>query len=146
MKQAKLVFKMLKDRGWHIGIMESCTGGAIANAITNFPGSSEIFKLGLVTYSNEAKIKCGVSSKIIHDFGVYSSEVAKEMAKVVGEEVGVGVTGELPGRVYVCIRIKNKYFDKKLRIKDYKLRERMKGKVVTAVFNMMLKSIKIGLN
>lgn len=43
--------------------MESCTGGALVNAITNIPGASEVLKFSAVTYSNEYKIKLGVDSK-----------------------------------------------------------------------------------
>ena len=48
-----------------ISTMESCTGGSLSNAITNIEGASEVFKYGAITYSNEFKIKMGVSKDII---------------------------------------------------------------------------------
>lgn len=82
-----------------ISTMESCTGGAIANAITNIPGASEVFMYSAVTYSNDYKVKMGVSASIIDKYTVYSEEVAKEMSKVISNytnsNYGVGVTGKL---------------------------------------------------
>ncbi|MDD4106830.1 MAG: CinA family protein [Candidatus Shapirobacteria bacterium] len=63
--------------------MELCTGGAVANCITNIPGASDVFECGLVTYCNKAKIKAGVDEEIIKKFGVYSIETAEEMARKV---------------------------------------------------------------
>lgn len=82
-----------------ISTMESCTGGSLANAITNIPRSSEVFKFGAVTYSNEFKIKFNVDSNIIDRYSVYSMEVAKEMSKNISlytkSNFGVGITGKL---------------------------------------------------
>ena len=58
--------------------MESCTGGGMANAITNIAGSSDVLKFSAVTYSNEFKIKMGVNKSTIDKFSVYSMEVARE--------------------------------------------------------------------
>ena len=58
-----------------ISTMESCTGGMLASTITNVEGSSEIFKFGAVTYSNEYKIKLGVNIDVIDKYSVYSKEV-----------------------------------------------------------------------
>lgn len=136
----KNIIKILKEKKWTIGVMESCTGGAIANAITNNPGSSDVFKLGLVTYSNEAKIKFGVDEEIIKKYGVYSKEVAKEMAKKISGDVGVGVTGKFPGEVFICVRIKKKLVLRKTKIlgEDRKV---MKKRIVDEVFHMVLKSL-----
>lgn len=61
---------------------ESCTGGLIAAAITELPGSSSIFDRGFVTYSNEAKIyNLGVSPETLHKHGAVSEQTAKEMAQ-----------------------------------------------------------------
>lgn len=85
-----------------ISTMESCTGGGIANEITNISGASSIIKESFVTYCNEAKIKHGVPAIIIEQFTVYSPEVAIAMAKAVkeqtGSNIGIGVTGQL-GRI-----------------------------------------------
>ena len=79
--------------------MESCTGGGLANAITNIEGASEILKFSAVTYSNEYKIKMGVNSNTIDKYSVYSIDVAKEMAfnisKFSNSNYGVGITGKL---------------------------------------------------
>lgn len=82
-----------------ISTMESCTGGYISNAITNVPGSSDIFMFGAVTYSNEYKIKLGVDSKLIDKYSVYSKEVSNSMSKTISlytnSDYGIGVTGKL---------------------------------------------------
>lgn len=93
------IVKKLKSRNQTISTMESCTGGLLASEITNVNGSSDVFKLGLVTYSNEYKIYFGVSSKTINEYTVYSNKVSREMAKRVCEisksDYGVGITGQL---------------------------------------------------
>ena len=82
-----------------ISTMESCTGGCLANTITNIEGSSEVFKYGAVTYSNEFKIKMGVSEEILNKYTVYSKEISNEMSKSICEftnsNYGVGITGKL---------------------------------------------------
>lgn len=82
-----------------ISVMESCTGGSLANEITNVSGSSEIFKFGAVTYSNDFKLKFGVLEKSIKTFSVYSKQVSKEMSinisKYVNSDFGIGITGKL---------------------------------------------------
>jgi len=82
-----------------ISTMESCTGGGVANAITNVEGASEVIKYSAVTYSNEFKIKMGVSKDIIEKYTVYSMETAKEMSKSIANfansTYGIGITGKL---------------------------------------------------
>ena len=126
----KLV-KLLKNKNQTISSMESCTGGLFANEITNVNGSSDIFKLGLVTYSNEFKEYFGVSKQTIQEYTVYSNEISREMAKtccdIAKSDFGVGITGMLgaidsnnPSKeinsVYISIYIKEK-----LEILDYKI-------------------------
>ena len=77
------VVKKLIELNKTISTMESCTGGGIANAITNIPDASKVIKFSAVTYSNEYKIKMGVSSELIDKYSVYSIEVAREMAKTI---------------------------------------------------------------
>jgi PncC family amidohydrolase len=93
------VVKKLIELNKTISTMESCTGGGIANAITNIPDASKIIKYSAVTYSNEYKIKMGVKEELINKYSVYSIEVARDMAKVISEftnsNYGVGVTGKL---------------------------------------------------
>ena len=98
MNYRELVLKLV-DNKKTIATMESCTGGAVANAITNVPGASEILLFSCVTYSNEFKMKMGVSSEVIDKYSVYSSECADEMSlnisKFAHSDFGIGVTGKL---------------------------------------------------
>ena len=93
------VINILTKLNKTIATMESCTGGGVANAITNIEGASDVLKFSAVTYSNEYKIKLGVSSDTIDKYSVYSMEVAKEMAlnisKFANSNYGVGITGKL---------------------------------------------------
>ena len=93
------LIQFLKNKNRTISSMESCTGGLFASELTNINGSSYIFKLGLVTYSNEFKEYFGVSDKIIRKYTVYSNQVSSEMAKAVSKiaksDFGVGITGQL---------------------------------------------------
>lgn len=94
----KLVEKLIKSKKT-ISTMESCTGGGVANAITNIEGASEILKFSAVTYSNEYKIKMGVSKDVIDNYSVYSMETAHEMSEKISaftdSDYGVGITGKL---------------------------------------------------
>lgn len=82
-----------------ISTMESCTGGSVVNAITNVEGASDVLKFSAVTYSNEYKIKMGVSEDIINTYTVYSIETAHEMSRVISNytnsNYGIGITGKL---------------------------------------------------
>ena len=93
------IIKKLAELKKTISTMESCTGGGIANAITNIEGASEVLKFSAVTYSNEFKIKMGVSKDIIDKYTVYSMPVANEMSKKISEftnsNYGIGITGKL---------------------------------------------------
>lgn len=95
----KLIVKILTERNQTISTMESCTGGGLANAITNIEGASNIIKFSAITYSNDYKIKMGVSKEIIDKYTVYSIETAREMAKSISaftsSDYGVGITGKL---------------------------------------------------
>lgn len=95
----KDVVKLLIKLNKTVSTMESCTGGCLANEITNVPGASDIFKFGAVTYANEFKIKMGVDSNIIDKYSVYSMETAVDMAKKITSftlsDYGIGVTGKL---------------------------------------------------
>ncbi|MBR1416190.1 MAG: nicotinamide-nucleotide amidohydrolase family protein [Bacilli bacterium] len=122
----KEIVEELIKRKETIATMESCTGGALASAITNIPSSSEIIKFSAVTYSNEYKIKMGVSKEIIDKYSVYSVNTAHEMAfnisKYAKSDFGVGITGKLNkedpsnsygknNQVFVSIYYKEKYYD-----------------------------------
>ena len=121
------VIELLKEQNKTISTMESCTGGYLANTITNVVGSSKVFKFGAVAYSNEFKIKMGVNPNIINDISVYSIDTACEMSKAItkftNSSIGVGITGELSfiqgqenNYVYVSIYDKEKdtFINKKL--------------------------------
>ena len=95
----KKIIEKLTKLNKTISTMESCTGGGIANSITNIEGASEVFKFSAVTYSNEYKIKMGVDKNIIDEYSVYSMETANEMSKNISNftnaNYGVGITGKL---------------------------------------------------
>lgn len=95
----KRIVDKLKELNKTISTMESCTGGGVANSITNIEGASEVIKFSAVTYSNEFKIKMGVSSGVIDKYSVYSIETAMEMSKNISNftnsNYGVGITGKL---------------------------------------------------
>ncbi|WP_298731436.1 competence/damage-inducible protein A [uncultured Subdoligranulum sp.] len=103
------VVRVLRERGLHAATAESCTGGMIAERLTNVPGSSEVFGFGFVTYAEAAKQKLlGVDPALIETYNVVSGPVAVAMAfgaaKVSGAELAVGITGiagpggALPGK------------------------------------------------
>ena len=93
------IINKLTDLNKTIATMESCTGGGVANSITNIEGASEVIKFSAVTYSNEFKIKMGVSKDIILKYSVYSIETAMEMSKNISvfssSNYGIGITGKL---------------------------------------------------
>ena len=75
------VLEALRRRGWKIATAESCTGGMIAAALTDVPGSSAVMDRGFVTYSNAAKVEMlGVSPQTLEAHGAVSEPVAAEMA------------------------------------------------------------------
>ena len=84
--------------GRTIALAESCTGGLVAAAITEIPGSSAVFGIGFVTYSNEAKTKLlGVNQDILDTFGAVSVAVAWAMAQAAlkksGADIAVAISG-----------------------------------------------------
>ncbi|HBM80893.1 MAG TPA: competence/damage-inducible protein A, partial [Clostridiaceae bacterium] len=77
-----VVAKMLIDRKLTIAVAESCTGGMLASRLINYPGISDVFMEGAVTYSNDAKMRrLGVSAKTLKKYGAVSAETAREMAE-----------------------------------------------------------------
>ena len=99
MEKLKEIVNILDSKKQTISTMESCTGGAFVNEITNIEGSSNILKFSAITYSNEYKIKMGVSKDVIEKYTVYSKEVSLEMAKAItrftDSDYGIGITGKL---------------------------------------------------
>lgn len=93
-----VVVRILTERKLTLALAESCTGGLIANRVTNIPGSSETFLAGIVAYSNRAKSDfLDVPADLIRKHGAVSPEVAEAMAvgaaARVGADVALGVTG-----------------------------------------------------
>ncbi len=93
------VVKQLAELNKTIATMESCSGGAVVNAITNIPGASEVLKFSAVTYDNEFKVKMGVDKDLIDKYSVYSMDVAKNMSlkitEFAGSNYGIGITGKI---------------------------------------------------
>ena len=95
---ADVVANMLLDKNITISCAESCTGGLFAGTLINTDGISKVFDRGIVTYSNEAKIKeLGVKAETLDTFGAVSPETAAEMAEGIraktGTNMAVSVTG-----------------------------------------------------
>lgn len=95
---AAVLVRFLSERKQTVAIAESCTGGFLANEITNVPGASKVFVAGYVTYSNEEKIRTlDVSRESIEKFGAVSAQVGTEMAEGVrkraGTTHGIATTG-----------------------------------------------------
>lgn len=93
-----VVVRLLTERGQTLALAESCTGGFIANRITNVPGASAVLLAGLVTYSNKAKHTfLGVRNETLDQHGAVSEAVAREMAEGTrsrtGADYAVAVTG-----------------------------------------------------
>ncbi len=94
----QVVGELLRWRGYSLATAESCTGGLLAGRITEVAGSSEYFLEGVVTYSNEAKMRMlGVPAAMLEEHGAVSEPVACAMAtgvrKLAGSTFGIGVTG-----------------------------------------------------
>ena len=94
----EVVGRRLAMTEFTVAVAESCTGGLIAQRLTNVPGSSKYFVEGVVTYSNESKVRLlGVEKKIIKEFGAVSQQVARDMARGVRHKAksdfGLAVTG-----------------------------------------------------
>lgn len=153
----KQIVEKLKENNKTISTMESCTGGGVANAITNIEGASEVLKFSAVTYSNIFKIKMGVSEDIIKTYSVYSIETAREMSKNISifsnSNYGVGITGKLnrvdtnnlygdDNVVYVSIYDKDtdEYYDYNIKVLN-KSRAENKDIVISLVKEKLLEII-----
>jgi nicotinamide-nucleotide amidase len=95
---AEVLGQLLCERGLTLAVAESCTGGLIAKMITDIPGASQYFKIGWVTYTNEAKnSELKVDMALIDKHGAVSSQVAEAMALGARlrsrADIGIGVTG-----------------------------------------------------
>ena len=110
-----VVGDLLREQGLTLATMESCTGGLLANVITNVRGSSAYFRGGLVAYATEMKIEWGVDRAVIEEHGAVSAECAQAMARAARDrlhaDAGIGVTGvagpdrqedKAPGTVHIA--------------------------------------------
>ena len=119
----KLLHKKLVQKKLTISVAESCTGGLLANNLTKLSNASKYFQIGLITYSNNAKIKIlKVNKKIIHKYGAVSPECCKAMvvnlSKISKANINVSITGiagpnggtkkKPVGLVYIGIKKGNK--------------------------------------
>lgn len=144
---------ILKTKNKTIAAMESCTGGGLANAVTNIEGCSDVIKYSAVTYSNDYKIKMGVSKKVIDEYSVYSIETAKEMSKAISlfanSNYGIGITGKLnrydknnlygeDNKVFISIydNDNNKYFTNKINVSK-ETRDSNKELVINEIVDML---------
>ena len=149
----KEIFTYLLNNNKTISLMESCTGGGIANAITNISGASSVLRESFITYCNEAKVKQGVPKILIEQYTVYSPEVAIAMAKAAKEQtnsdIGIGVTGQL-GRIdpanpvdklntiwYAIIDEENQVKVEELKVPDNERKEQ-KEYIIQKVANSLL--------
>ena len=119
----KLLHKKLIRKKLTISVAESCTGGLLANNLTKLSNASKYFQIGLITYSNNAKIKIlKVNKKIIDKYGAVSPEtceaMVKNLAKLSKSRINVSITGvagpnggtklKPVGLVYIGVKNKNK--------------------------------------
>ncbi len=118
----KIVQKLIKKK-LKVSFVESCTGGMLSSAITSISGSSKVFHLGLITYSNKAKIDIlKVPKGIISQYGAVSKEcclsMVKNLSKISKANISVSITGiagpkggtklKPIGLVYIAIKKGNK--------------------------------------
>ena len=131
----KTLIKILTKKKQKISVVESCTGGLLASSITSISGASKIFNLGLVTYSNQAKIRVlKVNKSIIRKYGAVSNECCSAMvhnlSKISKANINVSITGiagpkggtkQKPiGLVYIGVKKGNKILINKCLFKSKK--------------------------
>lgn len=149
------VGKILCEKSWTISTAESCTGGMVASKLISYPGISEVFKEGAITYSNEAKInRLGVEKRTLENFGAVSYKTAVEMVQGIvresGTDVGIATTGiagpgggtdEKPvGLVYIAIKVKDKTIVKKFKFNGN--REEVRNEATLTALEMLQKEIE----
>tara|TARA_B100000401_G_C52397101_1_gene527070 strand:- start:40 stop:510 length:471 start_codon:yes stop_codon:yes gene_type:complete len=154
-KLSQRVIKLLEKKSLKISFAESCTGGLLSSSITSITGSSRVFSLGLVTYSNQAKIKIlKVPKRIIMKHGAVSYEtcfyMVKNLSKMSKTDICISITGvagpmggtkEKPvGLVYIGIKKGNKIIVKKNLFKN-KNRNSIQKSSVNQAYKMILNLI-----
>jgi len=145
------IVALLKKKKLKIAIAESCTGGLLSNTITSIKGSSKIFTLGLVTYSDESKIKLlKVPKDIIKKYGAVSQETCLAMLnnlnKIGKTNIAVSITGiagpkgatkkKPVGLVYIGIKKANK-----IKVDKYLFKNKGRSYIQKAAVNKSLKMI-----
>ena len=155
-KISEKVVKLLGKKRLKISFAESCTGGLLASTITSVSGSSKVFTLGLVTYSNYSKINIlKVPKRIITKHGAVSYEVClamvKNLKRISKTNISVSITGvagpkggtkQKPiGLVYIGVRMGNKILVKKNYFKSNK-RILIQKATVNKALNLMLSFAK----
>ena len=127
------IVSLLKKKKLKLAIAESCTGGMLSNNITSVSGSSKVFTMGLITYSNQAKINVlKVPKQIIKKNGAVSAQcclsMVKNLSKISKSNVCISITGiagpkggskQKPvGLVYIGVKIGKKIFINKCNFKN----------------------------
>jgi len=152
----KKIVSLLKRKKINLAIAESCTGGMLSSAITSVNGSSKVFTMGLVTYSNHAKTSIlNVSQKLIKKYGAVSVKcclsMVNNLSKISKSKVCISITGiagpkggskQKPvGLVYIGIKFGKKIFVNKCNFKN-KGRIFIQKQTVKKSLNLLLKLIK----
>ncbi len=95
---SEVILLLCREKGWRLGVAESCTGGMIGASLTDPAGSSDVFMGSLVTYSNQSKInQLSVKEDTISRYGAVSKETVIEMAKGVRDALGVEIGCSISG-------------------------------------------------
>jgi competence/damage-inducible protein CinA C-terminal domain len=151
-KLAKKVVKLLSKKGLKISFAESCTGGLLSSSITSISGSSKVFTIGLVTYSNLSKINIlKVPKKILIKHGAVSYETCSSMVKNINKisktNISLSITGvagpkggtrrKPVGLVFIGIKKGNKTLIKKFLFKNKK-RSSIQKATVNKALNLIL--------
>ena len=152
----KKIVSLLKRKKLKIAVAESCTGGMLSGAITSVSGSSRVFTMGLVTYSNQAKLKVlKVPNKILKKYGAVSAQCCLSMVnnlyKISKSKVCVSITGiagpkggskhKPIGLVYIGVKIGKKILINKSNFKN-KGRIFVQRQTVKKSLNLLIKLIK----
>ena len=155
-KLSQQIVNLLRKKRLKISFAESCTGGLLSSSITSISGSSKVFTLGLVTYSNQSKINIlKVPKKIIIKHGAVSYEtclyMVKNLNKISKTNISVSITGvagpkggtkQKPvGLVYIGIKKNNKTIVKKFLFKSKK-RNTIQRSTVNKALNLILSIVK----
>ena len=156
MKINQKIVSLLRKKKMKISFAESCTGGLLSSSITSINGSSKVFTMGLVTYSNQAKITIlKIPKQIIKKYGAVSIQCCLAMLnnlfKISKSKVCVSITGiagpkggskQKPvGLVYIGIRVGKKVIVNKCNFKN-KGRVFIQKQTVNKSLNLLLKLIK----